>query len=115
MLTPKEVDEAVRRVVERTDPEAVIVFGSYAKGTPTAASDLDLFVVLETERPMAKRADDLKPMFANALIPVDVHVYTPEEVEEYGRIPYAFIRSVLASGRVAYRRPGQDSFVVPPS
>jgi predicted nucleotidyltransferase len=106
MLTPGEVDEVVRRIVARTDPEEVIVFGSYAKGTPKVGSDLDLLVVMETDRPMARRADALKPMFAHALIPVDVHVYTREEVEVYGKTPYAFIHSVLASGRVAYRRPG---------
>ncbi|HEU5173611.1 MAG TPA: nucleotidyltransferase domain-containing protein [Gemmatimonadaceae bacterium] len=104
MLTPGEVDEVVRRIVARMDPERVIVYGSYAKGTATARSDLDLLVVLETDLPMRKRARDVRAMFADALVPVDVHVYTPEEVEEYGREPLGFIRCVLSTGREAYRR-----------
>jgi predicted nucleotidyltransferase len=108
MLSPGEVEEIVRQVAARTDPEAVIVFGSYAKGKATPGSDLDLMVIMETERPMARRADDIMPLFAHSLIRVDVHVYTSDEVREYGAAPFSFVRSVLASGRVAYRKPGVE-------
>jgi predicted nucleotidyltransferase len=102
MLTPAEIDALVRRIVERIQPEKVILFGSYAKGTATINSDLDLLVIQETELPMAMRADDLKPMLSSSLIPVDVHVYTPEEVEEFGKEPFSFLQSVLKSGRTVF-------------
>ncbi len=37
-----------RQVAERFDPEKVILFGSYAYGTPHADSDVDLLVVMRT-------------------------------------------------------------------
>jgi predicted nucleotidyltransferase len=98
MLTHAEITELVRRIVARTRPCRVIIFGSYAKGTATVNSDLDIFVVQETELPMARRADDLAPLLASMLIPVDVHIYTPQEVQEYGRDPFSFVHSVLHSG-----------------
>jgi uncharacterized protein len=102
MLTPTEIDALVRRIAERIQPQKVILFGSYAKGTATVHSDLDLLVIKETELPMALRAEDLKPMLAASLIPVDVHVYTPEEVEEFGKEPFSFVQSVLKSGKTVF-------------
>ena len=104
MLTPTEIDSLVRRIVARIQPQKVIIFGSYAKGTATIKSDLDVFVIKETELPMASRADDLKPVLSRALIPVDVHIYTPEEVKEYGKGQFSFINSILKSGNTVFER-----------
>lgn len=103
MLTPTEIDTLVRRIVACIQPQKVIIFGSYAKGTATIRSDLDIFVIKETELPMANRADTLKPMLSHALIPVDVHIYTPEEVEEFGKEQFSFINSIFKSGKTVFR------------
>lgn len=102
MLTPNEIDNLVRRIVACIQPQKVVIFGSYAKGTATIKSDLDVLVIKETTLPMANRADDLKPMLSQRLIPVDVHIYTPEEVEEYGKEPFSFINSILRSGKTVF-------------
>ena len=104
MLSPAELRRIVKRIVARVDPEAVIVFGSYAKDTQTPTSDLDLFVVMHTVLPMSKRARNIRAMLSTMLVSIDVHVYTPEEVEEWGKRPFSFVRSVLDSGRTLYRR-----------
>ena len=102
MLTQIEIDSLVRRIVARIQPQKVIIFGSYAKGVATIRSDLDMLVIMETELPMANRADDLKPILAHSLIPIDVHVYTSEEVEEFGKETFSFINSILKSGKVVF-------------
>ena len=104
MLMPNEIDNLVRWIVARIQPQKVLIFGSYAKGTATIKSDLDIFVIKETELPLANRADDLKPMLSHALIPVDVHIYTPEEVEEYGREQFSFVNSILKSGKTVFEK-----------
>lgn len=104
MLREEEIDALVGRIVARVQPQKVIMFGSYAKGTATARSDLDLLVVKDTEMPIARRTDELRPLLSRSLIAVDVHVYTPEEVAEYGREPLAFINSVLRTGRTLFER-----------
>lgn len=100
MLTPIEIDTLVRRIVACIQPQKVIIFGSYAKGTATIRSDLDIFVIKETELPMGKRADDLTPILCNLLIPVDVHIYTPEEVEAYGQEQFSFVDTILKTGKL---------------
>ena len=104
MLTPNEIDNLVQRIVGRIQPQKVMIFGSYAKRTATIKSDLDLLVIKETELPMANRADELKPMLSHALIPVDVHIYTPEEVEEYGKEQYSFVNSILKSAKTVFEK-----------
>ncbi len=102
MLTAEEIDALVARVVAHVRPEKVIVFGSYAKGTASARSDLDLCVVVDTLLPPSRRADTLRPLLAGYLVPVDIHVHTPEEMEEYGKEQHSFLHSVLKSGNVVY-------------
>jgi predicted nucleotidyltransferase len=102
VFTDAEIDTLVGRLAARARPHRIIVFGSYAKGTATATSDLDLLVVRETDRPMAQRADDLTPICNGYLIPIDLHVYTPEEVREYSKEDYHFLQTVVRTGKVVY-------------
>jgi predicted nucleotidyltransferase len=104
MLTKTEIDTLIARIVARIQPQKVILFGSYAKGTATIKSDLDIFIIKETELPAANRADVLRHILSNTLIPVDVHIYTPEEVEDYGEEPFSFVNSVLKSGKTVFEK-----------
>lgn len=104
MYTTDEINRIVQQIVARIQPQKVILFGSYAKGAATIKSDLDILVIKETQLPMARRADDLKFMLARALIPLDVHIYTPEEVEEYGQEPFSFLNSILRTGKTLFER-----------
>ena len=109
MLSPAELQRIVRLIVARVDPDVVIVFGSYAKGRQTPTSDLDLFVVMNTILPMSKRTRDIRATLSTMLVPIDVHVYTPEEVEALEKQPFSFVRRVLRSGRTLYRRAKVDN------
>lgn len=106
MLTYAEISTLVDRIVERIDPDKVIVFGSYAKGTATAKSDLDLLVIKDTGLPTRLRSMPLLPIVADVLVHVDVHVYTPEEVKEYGKERYSFLESVLRTGLLVHPKDG---------
>ena len=46
--TPEIVDQMVRRIVERFDPERIILFGSLARDEARADSDVDLLVVFHS-------------------------------------------------------------------
>lgn len=46
---PKQAIEAVvEQIVQRFQPQRIILFGSYAYGQPRSESDMDLLVVMET-------------------------------------------------------------------
>jgi predicted nucleotidyltransferase len=43
-MSPKKIAELTARIVEAERPEKIILFGSYASGTATESSDIDLLV-----------------------------------------------------------------------
>jgi predicted nucleotidyltransferase len=90
--------------VERVRPQKIILFGSYAYGRPHADSDLDILVVMESELPRYKRAVPIYRALAGLLIPKDVLVYTPQEIESWSEVPQAFITTILKSGQVVYEK-----------
>jgi uncharacterized protein len=108
MLSHSEIERLVQRIVESARPQKVVIFGSYAKGTATAKSDLDIMIVVDTDLPMAIRADQLAPALPRSWISVDIHVYTPEEIEEYRNEQFSFVRSVLTSGWTVYDKHEQS-------
>lgn len=86
-------------------------FGSYAYGTPHKGSDLDIVTVMHSDLPRYKRSVPIYRALAGLLIPKDVLVYTPEEIEEWSDVPQAFITTVIKKGKVIYEkeqgRPGK--------
>lgn len=102
MLTEQEIEAVIEWIVRRLRPQKVILFGSYAKGVATFKSDLDLFIIQETVLPFIKRAEAVTPLLATVPVRVDIHIYTPEEVESHRQEPFSFVNSVLASGRTLY-------------
>ena len=43
------IDDVVRQIAEKFQPNKIILFGSYAYGKPTQISDVDLLVVMKTD------------------------------------------------------------------
>ena len=47
MITREEIQTVTDDIVREFEPLQVILFGSYAYGTPTADSDVDILVVVQ--------------------------------------------------------------------
>src|ERR1700732_4656238 len=68
-----------RQVAERFHPEKIVLFGSYAYGTPHEDSDVDLLVVMP-----ARNEIDTAIRIKTALLPpfpLDLLVRKPKEVQ----------------------------------
>jgi len=87
--------------LRRYHPQKVILFGSFARGDYHAASDVDLLIIEETERPFAERVGDVLAS-CDYSIPLEPLVYTPEEFERMRRENNPFIEQVLREGRIIY-------------
>src|ERR1019366_7448495 len=81
MLSEGDIGRIVARVVAGCRPLAVGTFGSYAIGRAREGSDLDLFVIQETNLPSSARRRSVMQHLYGVLHPLDVHVFTPEESE----------------------------------
>ncbi|MCL2366852.1 MAG: nucleotidyltransferase domain-containing protein [Oscillospiraceae bacterium] len=49
MYSTAEINQLVDLVVEETNPDKIILFGSYAYGIPNNKSDIDLLVIKNGE------------------------------------------------------------------
>lgn len=102
LITEELIHQIKNRIVNEVHPEKIILFGSYAYGTPTKDSDLDLLVILHTDEPMHRRVTKMRKLLRDIRIPKDIIVYTPQEVEKWKNASAAFITSVIKKGKVIY-------------
>jgi len=101
-LTPLYLQEIVRRIVDAVDPARIILFGSYAYGIPHKDSDVDILVIMETDIPRHKRPVAINRALAGLVIPKDILVYTPAEIDDWKDVPEAFVTQVIKKGVVVY-------------
>jgi predicted nucleotidyltransferase len=102
MTTHDAIATAVRRLVAAASPRKVILFGSYAEGKATADSDLDLLVI---EREVGVKRQEmvrLRKAIGSVGLPVDVLVYSEEEVADWGHLPGTTLYWALKEGKVLY-------------
>lgn len=95
---------AVQRIVDELDPEKIILFGSFAEGTATPDSDVDLLVIMETDATSPERSWSVSRLLIPRPFPVDILVKTPAEVERALATGDFFVQEILARGRVLYER-----------
>ena len=95
---PQSIARLVARLVRVMQPDAIVLFGSYAAGRAHARSDLDLLVVLPDEsgaQELVRRRQQL----AAGLIPhVDLVAATREELLCARGERASFLRSVFEHG-----------------
>jgi predicted nucleotidyltransferase len=102
MVAFNEIEEVAKRIGEQTKAEAVVLFGSHARGQAGADSDVDLLVIAESDLPRHKRSRQLHLMFKPYPFAMDILVYTPEEVETERDFELSFISRVLREGKRLY-------------
>ncbi|NOT63213.1 MAG: nucleotidyltransferase domain-containing protein [Acidobacteria bacterium] len=90
-----------RRITETFQPEKIILFGSYAYGKPTMESDVDLLVVMPYEGGRFTQAHKITYQLGLAL-PLDLLVYTPEQLRYRLEIGDRFIREIVEQGKVRH-------------
>jgi predicted nucleotidyltransferase len=94
-----------RQIAERFHPDKIILFGSYAYGTPHSESDVDLLVIMP-----AYDVVNQSIRICNALdwpFSLDLIVRTPKQVERGLREDNWFLREVIEQGKVLYEAPNQ--------
>jgi len=94
----------VRRIAEEYAPERVILFGSYAYGTPGPDSDIDLLIVKETSERFIDRWTTVRRILSDPKrkVPVETIVLTPEELSQRLRKGDQFIAEIVEKGKVLY-------------
>jgi len=98
--------EIVQRIVREIRPWKIILFGSRSKGTARSDSDFDILVIAESKEPRFRRAAPLYGALSDVIWPMDILVYTPQEVEDWRNVPQAFDTTAVREGKLLYENPG---------
>ena len=104
-----EIMEFSDRIARQFRPDKIVLFGSYAYGTPNDDSDVDLLVVMPFDGQSRDKSLEiwkaLRPSFS-----VDLILRTPEETARRYREWDPLVREALDRGKVLCERdaPGVD-------
>jgi len=104
-ILQQESDRITALLQHEYDPEAIVLFGSFAQDRVRENSDLDMVIIKRTEKPHEQRISEILAL-AKPAVPLDIFVYTPEEFEKLKKQEDFFItREVLPTCRRVYERP----------
>ena len=99
------INRYARQIVEKFQPDKVILFGSYAKGEQRKDSDVDLLVVMPAWNEMSKAARISYELEAPFML--DLIVRTPERLSRRIKEGDWFLREVIETGKVLYAKHDQ--------
>ena len=98
------IEDMVRKLVREYQPERVVLFGSYAYGTPDEESDIDLLIVKKTPERFIKRMVAVRRILTDPKrsIALETIVLTPQEVSRQLAKGDQFIAEIMEKGKVLY-------------
>ncbi|OUC06972.1 hypothetical protein RY27_17740 [Litorilinea aerophila] len=99
------LDEIVRRILAISEPEQIILFGSYARGNPSPDSDLDLLVIGRGIDAPRQESIRLRQALRGLPVPIDVIVASREQIRRHQKSPGLIYGPILREGRILYDRP----------
>ena len=101
MTEEKEIKKIAQQIAKKHKPEKIILFGSFAWGKPSKNSDVDLLVVKDTNntRSLAMAIDD---SIYPRQFPMDVIVYTPNQLQSEIDIEEPFVLKIVQKGKILF-------------
>lgn len=102
------VQEIVRRILDVTKPERIILFGSAATGKMTGDSDIDLLVVSPAPSNTIEERVRLRRSLRGLGFPFDVFIIATERFEESKTVFGGIAYPAHKYGRVIYEAAGSS-------
>jgi len=93
-----------KRIVEKINPEKIILFGSYAYSKPTLDSDIDLLVIMKNRHRSIENAMAIDKLFSNRRFGMDILVRRPRELNARLSRRDMFMEEITQRGKVLYER-----------
>ena len=102
MVDPKDIQATCDDIAREFAPLKIILFGSYAYGTPTEDSDVDLCVIMAIPESQTRRqAVEIRQRIPRRFR-IDLLVRSPEEIAHRVSHNDWFLREITQKGQVLY-------------
>ncbi|MGH7966030.1 MAG: nucleotidyltransferase domain-containing protein [Candidatus Binatia bacterium] len=99
--TPQQIQTLAQAIAQTFHPTKVILFGSYAYGSPTEESDVDLLVIMPTRLHPPEQALAIRRTL-DCPFALDLLVRTPEQIAERLQWGDGFMQEIVSRGQVLY-------------
>ena len=102
-MIEQDIHKIISKIVKEFNPQKVVLFGSYAWGSPKKNSDIDLFIVKDDAKKNTREmAIDIDGMLLPRTFPIDIIVCKPAQVEESLKDKNMFITKIITKGKTLY-------------
>lgn len=98
----EKIDLYVQRLVEKLNPQAVMLFGSFARGDINEGSDVDILVIADFKEPFLERIRLLLDLNDDLKLPLEPVGYTLEEFQRMRAEGNRFVEEVLKTGKLLF-------------
>lgn len=104
MFTQQEITTLTRRILHKFNPKQIILFGSYAFGTPTPDSDLDLCIVtdLQRKRKLEIMRDIRREINSILNGSLDILIYSNDEFAQRSSLENTLEHKILEEGKLLH-------------
>jgi predicted nucleotidyltransferase len=100
----KTIRAIANHIAKKFDPEQIILFGSHAYGKPTAWSDVDLLVVMDTPKGEMEAILEVLDSLPMLTFGLDIVVRSRNSIERRKKLGDWFLVDITEKGRVLYER-----------
>jgi predicted nucleotidyltransferase len=107
-LSEQLIEGMVQAIVAEIEPRRIYLFGSYARGSQTADSDVDLLVVEDQgfgpDRDRWSELQRIRKALRPFRVPKDVLVYSEDEFKKWEDSVNHVIAHAVREGKLLYER-----------
>lgn len=105
MITQDQIQQLINEIAAGYQPDKIYLFGSYANGTATKDSDIDLFIVKDTDKRKVERSWEVKEGIKKyPKVGLDVFVLTNKELEIGMKDVINIGKEAINTGRLMYEK-----------
>ncbi len=104
MVAFTDIEQLSRKIAENLKVEKIILFGSYADGSATKNSDIDLLVVADIDAPKSERYGIVRKTLGDFPAGFDIIVETPEEYKKWRTVVNHIAYFAEKYGKTIYER-----------
>jgi len=100
----KTIRAIAKHIAKNFNPEQIILFGSHAYGKPTAWSDVDLLVVMDTPDGELETSLVIRKSLPLLTFGLDIVVRSRPVIEKRKKLGDWFLVDITEKGKVLYER-----------
>lgn len=104
MVSKELLDQYVKKLVDSVDPDAIVLFGSYARNQAAPESDVDLLIIYSGDK-LREAQRKTYTALAGRSVAVDIIVRSALDLQARLEWPDPFVKNIFREGKVLYAKP----------